>query len=27
VCEVAVFSVSNPQELVAHVTGTYVLPM
>ncbi|WEX01036.1 PaaI family thioesterase [Pseudomonas nitroreducens] len=27
VCEVAVYSVSNPEELVAHVTGTYVLPM
>lgn len=27
VCEVAVYSVSNSQELVAHVTGTYVLPM
>lgn len=27
VCEVAVYSVSNPQELVAHVTGTYVLPV
>lgn len=27
VCEVAVYSVRNPQELVAHVTGTYVLPM
>ena len=27
VCEVAVYSVSNPQDLVAHVTGTYVLPM
>ena len=27
VCEVSVYSVSNQEELVAHVTGTYVLPM
>lgn len=27
VCEVSVYSVSNQDELVAHVTGTYVLPM
>ena len=27
VCEVGVFSQSNEEDLVAHVTGTYALPL
>lgn len=27
VCEVALYSVGNEDELVAHLTGTYALPL
>lgn len=27
VCEVGLFGVGNPEQLVAHVTGTYALPL